>query len=295
VKANVFSLRPYRIVRAEELANSGLFSRREGCQAPGGFKSPSLRQAGSSFRDSPLSCAKGPRLCGFCQVRLMSPRFVRPYVKSNKNDARDAEAICEAVGRPSMRFVAWRSDARSDDGGNRFVRGDVLGVCAEKAQARPGPGGERLEDERRYMMRRAGANNYPAVQNIILACRAFGLGTLITTNHMLYEDEVKAVPGLPDDVQTYALMPIGHPRGKFGSADSPGAERGRSSRPLVERPARAVAAREVALEFGFCPLHQAVCDLRHSQQKQAKFARVRRVPAVVKRSAPGRVLSRESK
>ena len=40
------------------------------------------------------------------EVRLMSPRFVRPYVKSNKNDARDAEAICEAVGRPSMRFVA---------------------------------------------------------------------------------------------------------------------------------------------------------------------------------------------
>jgi transposase len=34
------------------------------------------------------------------EVKLMSPRFVRPYVKSNKNDARDAEAICEAVTRP---------------------------------------------------------------------------------------------------------------------------------------------------------------------------------------------------
>src|SRR5215472_2303707 len=48
------------------------------------------------------------------QVRLMSPRFVRPYVKSNKNDARDAEAICEAVGRPSMRFVAPKSVAQQD-------------------------------------------------------------------------------------------------------------------------------------------------------------------------------------
>lgn len=38
-------------------------------------------------------------------VRLMAPQFVKPYVKSNKNDAADAEAICEAVGRPSMRFV----------------------------------------------------------------------------------------------------------------------------------------------------------------------------------------------
>jgi len=39
------------------------------------------------------------------RVRLMAPQFVKPYVKSNKNDAADAEAICEAVSRPSMRFV----------------------------------------------------------------------------------------------------------------------------------------------------------------------------------------------
>src|SRR4029450_6909663 len=38
-------------------------------------------------------------------VKLMAPQFVRPYVKTNKNDARDAEAICEAVTRPTMRFV----------------------------------------------------------------------------------------------------------------------------------------------------------------------------------------------
>ncbi|WP_050452155.1 IS110 family transposase [Candidatus Burkholderia verschuerenii] len=38
-------------------------------------------------------------------VRLMAPQFVKPYVKSNKNDAADAQAICEAVTRPTMRFV----------------------------------------------------------------------------------------------------------------------------------------------------------------------------------------------
>jgi transposase len=48
------------------------------------------------------------------EVRLMSPQFVRPYVKSNKNDAKDAEAICEAVGRPSMRFVAIKSQSQQD-------------------------------------------------------------------------------------------------------------------------------------------------------------------------------------
>jgi transposase len=38
-------------------------------------------------------------------VKLISPQFVKPYVKTNKNDAADAEAICEAVRRPNMRFV----------------------------------------------------------------------------------------------------------------------------------------------------------------------------------------------
>ncbi len=46
-------------------------------------------------------------------VRLMAPQFVKPYVKSNKNDAADAEAICEAVARPSMRFVPTKNVSNS--------------------------------------------------------------------------------------------------------------------------------------------------------------------------------------
>ena len=42
-------------------------------------------------------------------VRLIAPRFVKPYVFGNKNDGNDAEGICEAVGRPNMRFVAVKS------------------------------------------------------------------------------------------------------------------------------------------------------------------------------------------
>jgi len=46
------------------------------------------------------------KLAGFGHtVRLMAPQFVKPYVKTNKNDAADAEATCEAVSRPNMRFV----------------------------------------------------------------------------------------------------------------------------------------------------------------------------------------------
>lgn len=42
-------------------------------------------------------------------VKLIAPQFVKPYVRTNKDDARDAEAICEAVSRPSMRFVPTKT------------------------------------------------------------------------------------------------------------------------------------------------------------------------------------------
>ncbi|MCS6927701.1 MAG: nitroreductase family protein [Candidatus Binatia bacterium] len=66
------------------------------------------------------------------------------------------------------------------------------------------------------LARLAGSSIYPAVQNILLACRALGLGATLTTVSALYEEELKAVLGLPADVSTYALIPIGYPRGKFG-------------------------------------------------------------------------------
>jgi len=59
----------------------------------------------------------------------------------------------------------------------------------------------------------AGSSIYPAIQNVILACRAFGLGTTLTTIHAFYEEEVRAILNLPAEVQTYALMPIGYPQG----------------------------------------------------------------------------------
>jgi transposase len=48
------------------------------------------------------------------QVKIMSPQFVKPYRKSDKNDRNDAEAICEAVTRPSMRFVGVKSLEQQD-------------------------------------------------------------------------------------------------------------------------------------------------------------------------------------
>ena len=68
----------------------------------------------------------------------------------------------------------------------------------------------------RVMVRIGGSSIYPAVQNIILAARSFGIGTVLTTIHIFYEDEVKALLGLPAEIQTYALLPMGYPINKFG-------------------------------------------------------------------------------
>ncbi len=69
---------------------------------------------------------------------------------------------------------------------------------------------------RERMGRLEGASIYPAIQNMILACRALGLGTVLTTLHALYEDEMKEVLGLPAEYTTWALLPIGYPTDKFG-------------------------------------------------------------------------------
>ena len=64
--------------------------------------------------------------------------------------------------------------------------------------------------------RSAGASIYPAVQNMLLAARALGLGATLTTRHLLYEKEAEAALGLPPGVHSYAIIPIGYPMGNFG-------------------------------------------------------------------------------
>jgi transposase len=80
-------------------------------------KKPLRRDQMAVFFTNLAPCLIGMEACGSAHhwarkiqamghtVRLMAPQFVKPYVKTNKNDAADAEAICEAVARPNMRFV----------------------------------------------------------------------------------------------------------------------------------------------------------------------------------------------
>ncbi|HEY7577123.1 MAG TPA: nitroreductase family protein [Acetobacteraceae bacterium] len=75
-------------------------------------------------------------------------------------------------------------------------------ACIDEGAARP--------------TRWSGASIYPAVQNMLLAARALGLGCTLTTRHLLYERESEAAMGLPEGVHSYAILPIGYPMGQFG-------------------------------------------------------------------------------
>ncbi len=69
-----------------------------------------------------------------------------------------------------------------------------------------------------------GGSIWPGVQNLLLAARALGLGANITTWHMFLEHEWKRVLGIPRHMNTYAVIPVGWPKGRFG--------------PVTRRPAR---------------------------------------------------------
>src|SRR5204862_5934840 len=64
--------------------------------------------------------------------------------------------------------------------------------------------------------RTAGSSIYPAVQNMLLAARALGLGATLTTLYLNFEKEVEAALGLPSDMHSYALIPLGYQMGGFG-------------------------------------------------------------------------------
>ncbi len=65
---------------------------------------------------------------------------------------------------------------------------------------------------------RTAAGVYPAVQNLMLAARSLGLGTTLTTRHRLAMAETRSVLGIPDEVNIYAVIPLGYPLGRWGEA-----------------------------------------------------------------------------
>ena len=67
------------------------------------------------------------------RVRLIAPQFVKPYFKSNKTDANDAQAVCEAMSRPSMRYVAVKTIEQQDIQAVHRVHASLISERGAKA------------------------------------------------------------------------------------------------------------------------------------------------------------------
>jgi nitroreductase len=122
----------------------------------------------------------------------------------------------QAETDPARRRVMSSADYLADHMGDEPPV--LVLVCLERAPGAPPSG------------RAAGSSAYPAVQNLLLAARGLGLGGCLTTLHMRREAEVKALLGIPESVDTYALIPLGYPATPHG--------------PLNRRPVREVTFRD---------------------------------------------------
>ncbi|HYB41517.1 MAG TPA: nitroreductase family protein [Candidatus Methylomirabilis sp.] len=154
-------------------------------------------------------------------------------------------AICAPSGgnRQGWRFVVVRDPARRARLGELYREGwgelTRLPYYAGAAKEPPGSPARKMLDSAAHLSEHmgeapvlilacieldpgvkptvtTGSSIYPAAQNIMLAARALGIGSCLTTIHKYRDAQVKELLGIPADVETVALIPLGYPLGKFG-------------------------------------------------------------------------------
>jgi len=110
------------------------------------------------------------------------------------------------------RLVAYEQDAKTDPEVARMLR------SARHLAEHMGEAPALLIPCARAERGRAASSVFPAVQNLMLAARALGLGTTLTTIHLGDEGTVREILSIPEDVQTFAIIPVGYPLGRWGEA-----------------------------------------------------------------------------
>jgi len=152
--------------------------------------------------------------------------------------------VCAPNGanRQTWRFLVLKERSRKEAVAALYKRAfdEVVGPMYARSEPPPGVAPERYAAQHRAVeyltehfadapvwivacleetappTRMSGASIYPACQNMLLAARALGLGSTLTTRHLLHGAEADAALGLPDGVRSYAILPIGWPMGRFG-------------------------------------------------------------------------------
>lgn len=95
-------------------------------------------------------------------------------------------------------------------------RTDEAGLRASAEALGPDGVTHMMSTQTRFMALAEGSCVYPGVQNLLLAARALGLAANITIWHLMLEQEWKQALGIPEDMRTFAVIPVGWPMGNFG-------------------------------------------------------------------------------
>ena len=182
------------------------------------------------FTDEPVS-EDDIRHCLRAAVQAPSGGNIQPYqflvVTDPERRAAIGEIYLRAWNRYSPAVAASMPPFKDDDAAARWQRNvdasddlartfgevpvHVLVVVPKMSMAV-------RDDEGEMDVGPVYASVYPAVQNLILAARDRGLGTVLTTVYRIHEDEVRELCGIPDRYEVAAILPLGHPKGRWGVA-----------------------------------------------------------------------------
>jgi len=149
-------------------------------------------------------------------------------VRASSMDERQYERLKAAVKHQGEHFAQTPAVivACYDNGDwNRRVQRNIGGLVRGTAAVGAGRAATFVRNLARSGPMAEAASVYPGLQNLLLAARAEGLGAVLTTWHLFYEQEFKEILGIPRSVKTFAIVPVGWPTGRFGPvARRPAAE-----------------------------------------------------------------------
>jgi nitroreductase len=179
---------------------------------PGFFAVVHAQRACREFTDEPVDDAAVARILD-AAIRAPSAENKQPWEFVVVRDADRRAAIGALMTR------AWESAGRAFSRDRlppamlaEVERGATGGIAAAPVHVVVGA------DTRRGLEVTAAESIYPAVQNLLLATGALGLGAALTTIALGYADELRAVVGFPEAVKPMAVVPIGHPARPLGAS-----------------------------------------------------------------------------
>ena len=179
-------------------------------------KDPISDQTIYKILDSGIRAPSGGNTQHWRFLVVQDPEVKRQVQEIYQKGWEEARAIYD--GKPGPKHMEQKQFSKLLDSATYLAENlaeapVLLFACLKDRPMPQGTGGRSLAER---LSRLSGSSIFPAVQNILLACRAMGLGATLTTVCSLHEEELRPVLNLPENISTYALIPIGYPMGKFG-------------------------------------------------------------------------------